>query len=60
MHEPVVVFEKNVMCDGPSDTENATALGHPRIYLHIQADNRVDCPYCGKVFVYDGNQLTGN
>ena len=56
LHEPVIVLEKNVMCDGPS---NAPALGHPRIYLHIQTDNRIDCPYCGKVFVYDNNALIG-
>jgi uncharacterized Zn-finger protein len=48
--EPVVVNEKEIMCDGPSETP---AMGHPRIYLHIQANDLIDCPYCGKVFVYE-------
>jgi uncharacterized Zn-finger protein len=38
-----------VMCDGLEDNP---ALGHPRIYLHIQ-ENKVVCPYCGKEFVYE-------
>ena len=39
-----------VMCDGQD--ENPT-LGHPRIYLYIQENNKIACPYCGKEFVYE-------
>ncbi len=53
LNEPVIVLEKNVVCDGPMDSPG---LGHPRIYLHVQNDDRIDCPYCGKVFVYDNSQ----
>lgn len=53
LYEPVVVFEKEVMCDGLVDVSGMPILGHPRIYLHIQTDNRIDCPYCGRVFIYD-------
>lgn len=44
-----IVSEKEVMCDGTTDGET---LSHPRVYLHIQNDNHVECPYCGKVFIY--------
>lgn len=53
LREPVMVLEKEVMCDGAVDAAGTSTLGHPRIYLHIQTDNRIDCPYCGRVFIYD-------
>ncbi len=47
-----------VMCDGiPEhpviDHQLALQLGHPRIYLCIQENNQVTCPYCGKEFIYE-------
>lgn len=44
-----------VMCDGASDSQATAdpALGHPSIYLYIQENNKVVCPYCGKEFVYE-------
>ena len=53
MREPVVVSEKEIMCDGSVDGKT---LGHPRVYLSIQKDDRIECTYCGKVFVYDRSQ----
>ncbi len=52
MTESVVVYEKEVMCDGAASNETPS---HPRIYLHIQNDERVECPYCGKMFIYDNS-----
>jgi uncharacterized Zn-finger protein len=58
LHEPVIVLEKEVMCDGPVNAAGVSTLGHPRIYLYIQTDNRIDCPYCGRVFIYDAMAST--
>lgn len=48
MSETINVAEREVHCDG-----GAGALGHPRVYLHINTDegNRVTCPYCSRLFV---------
>ena len=53
MRESVIVSETEVMCDGSVDGKT---LGHPRVYLSIQTDDRLECTYCGKVFVYDCSQ----
>ena len=29
----------------------ATLIGHPRVWLHLDSEGRVDCPYCGRRFV---------
>jgi uncharacterized Zn-finger protein len=29
-------------------------LGHPKVYLNLAADGRVECPYCSRLFVYRG------
>ena len=44
--EIVEVEETTVACDG-----GGGALGHPRVFLHMDNTNRVDCPYCGRRFV---------
>lgn len=39
---------RHVSCDGGDED-----LGHPKVYLEIkQGVDRVECPYCGKTFVY--------
>jgi len=41
-----------VGCDG-----GGGALGHPLVYLRIEADGQVVCPYCSRRFVLaDGAQ----
>lgn len=45
--ETVETTTAAVDCDG-----GGGALGHPRVYLNIKADEgQIDCPYCGKRFV---------
>lgn len=45
--ETIIVAQEEVICDG-----NNTALGHPRVFLHIdRATNEVTCPYCSRHFV---------
>jgi uncharacterized Zn-finger protein len=48
MFETIEVSTVEVACDG-----GGGALGHPRVYLHIDHDNgdKVTCPYCSRTFV---------
>ena len=42
-----------VACDGSGAVP--AALGHPRVYLHIDGDlGYVDCGYCDRRFVLEG------
>ena len=41
-----------VVCDGSGVI--AAALGHPRVYLHIDDNGFVDCGYCDRRFVLEG------
>jgi uncharacterized Zn-finger protein len=27
-------------------------LGHPKVYLNLSADGKVECPYCSRLFVH--------
>lgn len=45
--ETIEVEETVVACDG-----GGGALGHPRVYLNLGADNMVECPYCDRQFVF--------
>ena len=48
--EVIEVHSLEVVCDGASK-ENA-ALGHPRVYLHIdQEKGEITCPYCSRQYV---------
>ena len=40
------------MCDGSGAVE--AALGHPRVYLHIDDNGFVDCGYCDRRFILEG------
>ncbi len=44
--ETIQVEDVVVACDG-----GGGALGHPRVYLNIEAGGMVDCPYCGRRYV---------
>ena len=43
--EVVEVEGMDVHCDGGG------ALGHPRVYLSLAKDGRVECPYCDRLFL---------
>jgi uncharacterized Zn-finger protein len=47
MFETIEVSNEEVACDGGG------ALGHPRVYLHIDHDhgNKVVCPYCSRTYL---------
>jgi NADH dehydrogenase (ubiquinone) Fe-S protein 6 len=51
--EVIRVHSLQVACDGSG--EIAPALGHPRVYLRIDAElGFVECGYCDRRFVLEG------
>lgn len=44
--EVVEVETTRVACDG-----GVGALGHPRVWLTMNAEGFVECPYCDKKFI---------
>jgi uncharacterized Zn-finger protein len=44
--EAYIVSDPVVGCDG-----GGGALGHPLVYLRIESDGQVICPYCSRRFV---------
>lgn len=44
--EVVEVTEHRVSCDG-----GGGALGHPKVYMEMAQDDRVECKYCDRLFV---------
>ncbi len=45
--ETIQVEARTVACDGGG------SLGHPRVFLNIGHEDRIDCPYCGRRFVLE-------
>lgn len=50
--ETIRVKTLRVACDGSGEVP--AALGHPRVYLHIDDNGYVDCGYCDRRFVLVG------
>jgi uncharacterized Zn-finger protein len=44
--EIVHVDSSVVACNG-----DGGALGHPKVYLNLGPDGKVECPYCSRLFV---------
>jgi len=47
-------MEPTEIIDVDGDTvacEGGGASGHPRVFLHMDGQGQVDCPYCGCRFV---------
>jgi len=47
--EIIETDSKTVACDG-----DGGPLGHPRVYLNLGDDNKIECPYCSRLFVLRG------
>jgi uncharacterized Zn-finger protein len=45
--EILTVDGHDVSCDG-----GGGALGHPRVFLSLEKEGRVECPYCDRLFVH--------
>jgi uncharacterized Zn-finger protein len=46
--ETIYVDELTVRCDGGEEP-----LGHPLVYLTLERDGKIDCPYCGRRYIHD-------
>jgi len=44
--ETIIVDSDRVACDG-----GGGPLGHPKVYLNLGKENRVECPYCSRTYV---------
>lgn len=44
--ETIYVEDNVVACNG-----GGGPLGHPRVYLNLSAEGKVECPYCSRLFV---------
>jgi uncharacterized Zn-finger protein len=44
--ETIYVDGRVVACNG-----GGGALGHPRVYLNLGADGKIECPYCSRLFL---------
>jgi uncharacterized Zn-finger protein len=31
-------------------------LGHPKVYLNLSAEGRVECPYCSRLFIHQSQR----
>jgi uncharacterized Zn-finger protein len=51
--EEILVDASSVVCDGGG------VLGHPRVWLAIPASGRIECPYCGRIFIYREGAAAG-
>lgn len=47
--ETKLVSTKTVACDGGEG-----ALGHPRVYLTMDEEGKVVCPYCDRLHILQG------
>ena len=44
--EIIEVETTKVCCDG-----GGGALGHPRVFLNLTAEGKIECPYCSRLYV---------
>ncbi len=47
--ETIEVETMVVACNG-----GGGPLGHPRVYLNLSGEGKVECPYCSRLFVLRG------
>ena len=48
VQKPKIVNTKSISCDG-----GGGASGHPNVYLYINDNNEVTCPYCSQKFIFN-------
>ncbi len=49
--EVIYVSKQVVACDGGGGVE-----GHPRVYLNLSAEGKIECPYCSRLFVLESKR----
>jgi len=53
--ETILVDSNVVACNG-----GGGPLGHPRVYLNLSAEGRIECPYCSRLYVLRGEAAVGD
>lgn len=53
--DTVYTPKRRVSCDGATDIRAGAVLGHPRIWMEIDEKGFVDCSYCERRFVFEGD-----
>ncbi len=54
LEQPTTVDSKTVSCDGGNGSS-----GHPHVYLNIGDKNKISCPYCSRLFVFETVSVEG-
>jgi uncharacterized Zn-finger protein len=49
--EVIYVPKDVVACDGGGGVG-----GHPRVYLNLSAEGKIECPYCSRLFVHESKR----
>lgn|GEM_PF-298418 len=49
--EVIYVSTEVVACNG-----GGGALGHPRVFLNLSAEGRIECPYCSRLYVHESKR----
>ncbi len=49
--EVIYVSTDAVACDG-----GGGALGHPRVFLNLSAEGKIECPYCSRLYVHESKR----
>ena len=52
--ESVIVESDTVACAGAGGRGG----GHPKVYLNLAPNDRVECPYCSRLFLKKGAPAT--
>ena len=52
--ETIYTDSMEVACNG-----GGGPLGHPKVYLNLSADGRVECPYCSRLFIHQSKRVRG-
>lgn len=50
--ETIITPSRIVACDGGDG-----ALGHPRVFLNMGAEDKVECPYCDRLYILDKSTI---
>ena len=45
----IYVSQKKISCNGGESKYR----GHPKVYLTVEKNNQIVCPYCMQVYIYD-------
>ena len=53
--ETILVDGNVVACNG-----GGGPLGHPRVYLNLAAEGKIECPYCSRLYVRRGQAADGH